>query len=224
MQAPDGGNDQWSNIISGVDLIRRVEFASAYGMTFTLLTNSEGQKMGKTQSGAVWLDPEKTTPYEFYQYWRNVDDADVKKCLALLTFLPMEEVVRLGSLEGAEINHAKEVLAFEVTKLVHGEEEAQKSEQAAKALFGNGSKDADIPSSEIPAEELEEGINIITLLQRVGLVPSRGEGRRLIQQGGLYINGERINDINLILTLDDFIDGSLMIRKGKKVHHQIIVS
>ncbi len=219
-----GGNDQWSNIISGVDLIRRVEFASAYGMTFTLLTNSEGQKMGKTQSGAVWLDPEKTTPYEFYQYWRNVDDADVKKCLALLTFLPMEEVVRLGSLEGAEINHAKEVLAFEVTKLVHGEEEAQKSEQAAKALFGNGSKDADIPSSEIPAEELEEGINIITLLQRVGLVPSRGEGRRLIQQGGLYINGERINDINLILTLDDFIDGSLMIRKGKKVHHQIIVS
>ena len=216
-----GGNDQWSNILGGVELIRRAESASAYGMTFTLLTNSEGKKMGKTQSGAVWLNPEKTSPYDFYQYWRNIDDADVKKCLALLTFLPMEEVNRLGSLEGAKINKAKEILAYEVTKLVHGEEEAKKADQAAKALFAKNTRSLDAPSTEVSKEEFVEGLNVITLLQEAGLISSRGEGRRLIQQGGVYINDERVNDINLAITLEDFTDGTLMIRKGKKVYHQI---
>lgn len=216
-----GGNDQWSNIIGGVDLCRRVESASVYGMTFKLLTTSEGIKMGKTENGAIWLDADKTSPYDFYQYWRNVNDADVKNCLALLTFLPMEEVNRLGALEGSEINKAKEILAFEVTKLVHGEEEAKKADTAAKILFGNSTKDGDVPSSELSKDELEEGLNFITLLQKTQLVTSRGEGRRLIQQGGVYINDERVSDIDLDVTMDDFIDNSLMIRKGKKVYHRV---
>lgn len=219
-----GGNDQWSNILGGVELIRRSESASAYGMTFTLLTTSEGKKMGKTQSGAIWLDPEKTSPYEFYQYWRNVDDADVKKCLALLTFLPMEEVNRLGSLEGAEINRAKEILAYEVTKLVHGKEEAKKADQAAKSLFAKGKRCSDAPSTEVSKEEFIKGMDILTLLQKARLISSRGEGRRLIQQGGIYINDERVNDLNLSITLEDFHNGTLMIRKGKKVYHQIKLS
>ncbi|MCR1898967.1 tyrosine--tRNA ligase [Irregularibacter muris] len=216
-----GGNDQWSNIISGVDLVRRVESAQVYGMTFSLLTTSEGKKMGKTQSGAIWLDANKTTPYEFYQYWRNVDDADVEKCLALLTFLPMEEVKRLGSLEGAEINKAKEVLAFEVTKLVHGEEEARKADQAAKSLFGHEANATDLPSTEISKDDFVEGLDIISLLQRASLVSSRGEARRLIQQGGVYVNDERVKDIDQNITLEDFSEDTLMIRKGKKVYHQI---
>jgi tyrosyl-tRNA synthetase len=216
-----GGDDQWSNIISGADLIRRVEGASAYGMTFTLLTTSEGKKMGKTQAGAVWLDSEKTSPFDFYQYWRNVDDADVEKCLALLTFLPMDEVKRLGALEGAEINKAKETLAYEVTKLVHGEEEAQKAHDAAKALFSNGALTEDIPFTEIPNDDLAKGIGILTLLNKADIISSNSEGRRLINQGGISINEEKVEDPQLVITKDDFKDNALMIRKGKKVYHQI---
>ncbi len=216
-----GGDDQWSNIISGADLIRRSEGELAYGMTFTLLTTSEGKKMGKTQSGAVWLDPEKTSPYDFYQYWRNVDDADVEKCLALLTFLPMEEVRRLGSLEGAEINKAKEVLAYEVTKIVHSEEEAKKAEEAAKALFGKGAMADSVPSTEIPKDKFKEGMDIMTLLNETKLVPSRSEARRLIQQGGISIDDEKVEDINLIIKEENFKDGTIMIKKGKKVYHQV---
>lgn len=216
-----GGNDQWSNIISGVDLVRRVESKEVYGMTFTLLTTSEGNKMGKTQSGAIWLDGDKTSPYEFYQYWRNVADADVKKCLSLLTFLPMDEINALGSLEGAEINKAKEVLAFEVTKLVHGEEEAKKADLAAKSLFGNHKENADFPSTTISQDEFKEGLSIISLLQKASLVSSRGEARRLIKQGGIYVNDERVTDSDLLITLAEFSDNALMIRKGKKVYHQI---
>ncbi|MBZ4654447.1 MAG: tyrosine--tRNA ligase [Peptococcaceae bacterium] len=216
-----GGNDQWSNIIAGVELIRRAEGGSAYGLTFKLLTTSEGKKMGKTESGAIWLDPAKTSPYDFYQYWRNVDDRDVKNCLALLTFLPMEEVNRLGSLQDAEINRAKEVLAYEVTKLVHGEEEAEKAQKAARALFGSGGDAASIPSTEIPQTRFTEGMDILTLLMETGLAPSKSEGRRLIQQGGLTVNENKIDDFNLVINLDDFADGKLMLRKGKKVYHQV---
>jgi tyrosyl-tRNA synthetase len=216
-----GGNDQWSNIIGGVELIRKVEGASAYGLTYTLLTTSEGKKMGKTESGAVWLDPEKTSPYDFYQYWRNVDDRDVEKCLALLTFLPMEEVRRLGSLEGSEINKAKEVLAFEVTRTVHGEEEAAKAQAAARALFSSGSDLESAPTTEIPRTEMQNGINILDLLMKVGLTASRGEGRRLVQQGGLYMGEDRVDNIDLVVTGKDFSDGTLMLRKGKKVYHLV---
>jgi tyrosyl-tRNA synthetase len=216
-----GGNDQWSNIIGGVELIRKVEGASAYGLTYTLLTTSEGKKMGKTESGAIWLDPEKTSPYDFYQYWRNVDDRDVEKCLALLTFLPMEEVRRLGSLEGSEINRAKEVLAFEITRTVHGEEEAAKAQAAARALFSSGSDLESAPTTEIPMTEMQKGINILDLLMRVGLTASRGEGRRLVQQGGLYMGEDRVDNIDLVVTGKDFSDGTLMLRKGKKVYHLV---
>ncbi len=216
-----GGNDQWSNIIYGADLIRRVKSEPAFGMTFTLLTTSEGKKMGKTESGAVWLDPEKTSPYDFYQYWRNVDDADVEKCLFLLTFLPIEEVKRLGALEGSEINKAKEVLAFEVTKLVHGEEEAKKAEEAAKALFGKGASDENIPFTKIPRSEFSEGMEILTLLDRINIVPSRSEGRRIIKGNGLSIEGEKVTDFNHTVKEEDFKDGKLLVKKGKKVYHQI---
>lgn len=218
-----GGDDQWSNIISGVDLIRRVENESAYGMTFTLLTTSDGKKMGKTQAGAVWLDPEKTSPYDFYQYWRNVDDADVEKCLALLTFLPMEEVRRLGSLPGSEINEAKKVLAYEVTKLVHGEEEAIKARDAAEALFGGGGNMDMVPTTEIDKQQLGDGMNVIDLAVFTGLVPSKGEGRRLINQGGLTINDEKVDSIDLTITLEDFKDGTLMMKKGKKTYHRVVI-
>ncbi|MFT9498183.1 tyrosine--tRNA ligase [Anaerosolibacter sp.] len=216
-----GGDDQWSNIIQGADLIRRSEGAAAYGMTFTLLTTSEGKKMGKTESGALWLDPEKTSPYEFYQYWRNVDDADVENCLALLTFLPMEEVRRLGALEGSEINQAKAILAFEVTQLVHGEEEAKKADEAAKALFGGGASLENVPFTEIPRSEFTEGMDVMALLIKTNLTPSRSEGRRLVQQGGLVIDDIKVTDSQKIIHEDDFKDGTLMIRKGKKVYHQV---
>ncbi len=216
-----GGNDQWSNIIGGVELIRKVESKPAFGMTFTLLTTSEGKKMGKTESGAIWLDPKKTSPYEFYQYWRNVDDSDVEKCLSLLTFLPMNEVRKLSSLEGAEINKAKEVLAYEVTKLVHGQEEAQKAQKAAKALFSGNKQASSIPTTELSKSIFEDGIGILSLLTKVGLTSSNGEGRRLIKQGGIYVEENRITDFSSTITLDDFTDEKLMIRKGKKVHHQI---
>lgn len=218
-----GGDDQWSNIISGVDLVRRVENADVFGMTFTLLTTSDGKKMGKTQAGAVWLDPDKTSPYDFYQYWRNVDDADVEKCLALLTFLPMEEVRRLGSLPGNEINEAKKTLAFEVTKLVHGEEEAKKACDAAEALFGGGGNLDMVPTTEIDKEQLKDGMNVIDILVLTGLVPSKGEGRRLINQGGLLVNDEKVDSIELTVTLDDFKDGALMMKKGKKTYHRLVI-
>ena len=218
-----GGDDQWSNIIAGVDLIRRVENASAYGMTFTLLTTSDGKKMGKTQAGAVWLEPNKTSPYDFYQYWRNVDDADVEKCLALLTFLPMEEVRRLGSLPGSEINEAKKVLAYEVTKLVHGEEEAKKAQDAAEALFGKGGSLDMVPTTEVDKDQLKDGINVIDLLVLTGLVPSKGEGRRLITQGGLTVNDEKVESIDLQITLNDFREEGLMLKKGKKTYHRVII-
>lgn len=216
-----GGNDQWSNILGGVELIRRKEQKPAYGVTFNLLTTSEGTKMGKTEKGAVWLDPAKTTPYEFYQYWRNIEDVKVKECLGLLTFLPMEEVNRLGALEGAEINKAKEVLAFEITKIIHGEGEANKAQEATKALFGGGAK-AEVPTTQLPKALFEDGLNILDLLLEAKLVPSRSEGRRNVQQGGVRLNDVQEKDINRRVTLADFNDdGELMVRKGKKVHQMI---
>jgi tyrosyl-tRNA synthetase len=219
-----GGNDQWANIIGGVELIRRKESKPAFGLTFKLLTTSEGKKMGKTEKGAVWLDPEKTSPYEFYQYWRNIEDSKVEECLGLLTFLPMDEVRRLGALEGAEINKAKEVLAYEITSIIHGEEEAKKAQDAARALFADGSKGGSIPSTEMDKKDFEEGINILTLMQNLELIPTRSEGRRLVQQGGVRINNVQEKDINRVITLDDFNDGELMIKKGKKVYHMVNIN
>jgi len=216
-----GGSDQWANILGGYELVRRVEGDSVFALTFKLLTNSEGKKMGKTESGTVWIDPEKTSPYDFYQYLRNVDDRDVENCLALLTFLPMEEVRRLGSLEGSEINSAKEILAFEVTKLVHGEEEAINAQKAAKALFSGGADADSIPSTELEKSRFQEGVGVLNLLTEIGLTASNGEGRRLIQQGGIYLEENRLDDPNTTLTLDNFINDKLMIRKGKKIYHQI---
>ena len=218
-----GGDDQWSNIIAGADLIRRSEGKPAFGMTFTLLTTSEGKKMGKTEAGAIWLDPQKTSPYEFFQYWRNVDDKDVINCLKLLTFVPMDEVNKLASLEGSEINKAKEVLAFEVTKIVHGEEEAMKAQAAAKALFEQGGVAGSTPTTELSKESFKEGMPILDLLQETGLTESKSEGRRLVQQGGITVEGEKVTDINQLITLDHFNDGAIMIKKGKKVYHQVKV-
>jgi len=219
-----GGDDQWSNILGGIDLIRRVEGEEAYGMTFCLLTTSEGKKMGKTQKGAVWLDPEKTSPYDFYQYWRNVNDADVVKCLKLLTFLPIEEIEKLAQYKDEKINEAKEILAYEVTKIVHGEEEANKAQQAARALFADGGDLSLVPSTEISLSDVGDGIGILDLLMMAKLIPSKGEGRRLISQGGIYVNGERIDDQNRVITCDDFKEEQLFVRKGKKTYHRIILS
>ena len=215
-----GGNDQWSNILGGVDLIRRKENKPAYGMTFQLLTNSEGKKMGKTEKGAVWLDPEKTSPYEFYQYWRNVGDKDVEKCLRLLTFLPMDEVRRLGALEGSEINKAKEVLAYELTKIVHGEEEAKKADVAAKALFMGGNAGGSIPTTEVKAEDLEN-MDILSALVLTKLTPSRSEARRAVQQGGVKLNDEKVDNIELKITEDLFKDGIVTLQRGKKSFHRL---
>jgi tyrosyl-tRNA synthetase len=216
-----GGDDQWSNILAGVDLIRRKESKPAYGMTFTLLTNSEGKKMGKTEKGAVWLDKDKTSPYEFYQYWRNVNDADVEKCLALLTFLPMDEVRRLSSLKDAEINEAKKVLAYEVTKLIHGEEEAEKARTAAEALFGAGKDMSNVPTAEITMEMLNT--SLLDILVAVNIIPSKGEGKRLIQQGGLSVNDEKVSDINAKLSEQDFVEGSVLVKRGKKNYNRLIL-
>ena len=219
-----GGNDQWSNIIGGVNLSRKMMNKHVYGMTFSLLTNSEGKKMGKTAKGALWLSPERTSPYDFYQYWRNVDDADIDKCLRMLTFLPMDEVNRLNSLEGSEKNKAKEVLAFEVTKLVHGDDEAGKARDAAKAAFSGGAGTADIPAVEISRKEFEgEGKGLMNLMREVGLVQSNGEARRTIQQGGLSVNGEKITDPRANFKTDDFNDGKLIIKKGKKKFIKIVI-
>lgn len=211
-----GGDDQWSNIIYGVDLIRRVESKDSYGMTFTLLTTSEGKKMGKTEKGALWLDPEKTTPYEFYQYWRNIADSDVERCLALITFLPMDEVRRLGALKDSQINEAKRVLAYEVTKLVHGEEEALKAQKAAEALFSGKGDSESIPSIEVSKEELEKGIKLIDILVTSGLTPSKSEARRAIQQGGVSVNEEKATDLDKTITDADLKDGQILLQKGKK--------
>ena len=216
-----GGNDQWSNIISGVDLVRRLHGDTAFGLTFSLLTTSAGIKMGKTEKGAVWLDPDKTSPYEFYQYWRNIDDADVEKCLSLLTYLPMDEVKRLGALEGAEINKAKEVLAFEVTKIVHGYEEATKAAKATKALFEGGAEDGSIPTTEISASDLGDGLDVLTIFQKANMIPSRSEGRRLIQQGGMRVNDEKVESIDLMINEEFFKDGQLMLQRGKKAFHRV---
>ena len=218
-----GGNDQWSNIISGVDLIRRKEQKPAFGLTFKLLTTSEGIKMGKTMKGALWLDPNKTTPYEFYQYWRNIEDVKVEECLGLLTFLPMDEVRRLGALKDAEINIAKEVLAFEITKIIHGEEEATKAQDASRALFSGGAKSEDIPTTTYPASSFAEGIDLITLMIDVKMASSRSDARRTIQQGGVTVNDEKVESFDLVLTDKDFdSDGALLVKKGKKSYHRFM--
>ncbi|GAB6149526.1 MULTISPECIES: tyrosine--tRNA ligase [Clostridium] len=216
-----GGDDQWSNMIAGMDLIRRKERKPAFAMTCSLLTNSEGQKMGKTVGGALWLDAEKTSPYDFYQYWRNVADADVEKCLSLLTFVPMDEVKRLSSLEGAAINEAKKVLAFEVTKLVHGEEEAKKAQTAAEALFNGGADMSNVPTIEVEKDAI--GTSLLEILLNGKAIPSKKEGRRLIEQGGLYMNDENVKDPNIVLQESDLEDGSALIKKGKKKYYRIVV-
>jgi len=218
-----GGNDQWSNILGGVDLIRRKEQKPAFGLTFKLLTTSDGVKMGKTMKGAVWLDPNKTSPYEFYQYWRNIEDVKVEECLGLLTFLPMEEVKLLGALKDVEINHAKEVLAFEITKIVHGEEEAVKAQEAARALFGGGMKSDDMPTTLYPASRFAEGIDLITLMCDTKLASSRSDARRTIQQGGVTVNDIKVEDFDKVFTDKDFDgDGALLVKKGKKAYHRFM--
>ena len=211
-----GGDDQWSNILGGLNLCRRKDQKQVYGMTFTLLTNSEGKKMGKTASGAVWLSAEKTSPYEFYQYWRNVDDGDVCKCLRLLTFIPMDEIREYEKLEGSQLNPVKERLAYELTMLVHGEEEATKAQNAARAVFSKGYDDENMPSAQITTDEIADGIGVLDLLHKVGMIPSKGEGRRLVQQGGISIDDEKVSAIDLVITKDSFKENKMIVKKGKK--------
>ena len=212
-----GGDDQWSNMIGGMELIRRKLNGNANAMTITLLLNSEGKKMGKTQKGAVWLDPEKTSPYEFYQYWRNVDDSDVIKCMKLLTFLPIEEIAEYEKFEGAELNKAKDVLAFELTKLVHGEEEAQKAREASLALFAGGADNSNMPCTVLEESDFVEGsVAVLDMMLKAGMIKSKGEGRRLIQQGGVTLNDEKVTDVYAALAKADF-DNDVIIKKGKKV-------
>ena len=218
-----GGNDQWSNMLGGTELIRRKLGKDAQAMTITLLLNSEGKKMGKTASGAVWLDPNKTSPFDFYQYWRNIGDEDVLKCIRMLTFLPLEQIDEMDKWEGSQLNRAKEILAFELTKLVHGEEEAQKAEDAAKALFAGGSDDSNMPTTEITEDLLTDGkIAVLDLMLACGLIPSKGEGRRLVQQGGVMVNDEKVANIDVSFTGEQLKEG-LKIRKGKKVFHKAIL-
>ncbi|ASW43533.1 tyrosine--tRNA ligase [Clostridium isatidis] len=214
-----GGDDQWSNMIAGVELVRRKAQGQAMAMTCTLLTNSQGQKMGKTVGGALWLDPNKTSPFDFYQYWRNVDDADVKKCLMLLTFVPVEEINEITNVEGAAINEAKKRLAFEVTKLVHGEEEALKAKSAAEALFSGGVDMSNVPTVKIARDKL--GSTLLDIIAQTKIVPSKAEGRRLIQQNGLSLNGEKVTDLAKTLEEADFKDGFALIKRGKKNYHKI---
>ena len=218
-----GGDDQWSNMLGGTELIRRKLGKDAYAMTINLLLNSEGKKMGKTQSGAVWLDPNKTTPFEFFQYWRNVSDADVLKCIRMLTFLPLEEIDKMESWEGAQLNEAKEILAFELTKLVHGEEEAAKAKEASHALFAGGANNANMPTVTVTAEDFPDGeFDIISVLVKAGLCDSRGDGRRNIQQGGVSVADEKVTDISTKYTLDDFKGEGLIIRRGKKKFAKVV--
>ena len=219
-----GGNDQWSNMLGGTELIRKKLSKDAHAMTITLLLNSEGKKMGKTASGAVWLDPNKTSPFDFYQYWRNVEDADVLKCIRMLTFLPLEQINEMDSWEGSQLNTAKEILAYELTKLVHGEEEATKAQTAAKALFVGGGDDANMPTTEIAADMLNEGkIGILNLMVACKLAGSNGEARRLVQQGGVFVNDEKVPDHTYAVT-DAMLKDGLKIRKGKKVFHKAILA
>ena len=218
-----GGDDQWSNMLGGTELIRRKLGKDAHAMTITLLTDSQGKKMGKTAGNAVWLDPNKTSPFDFYQYWRNVGDQDVMKCIRMLTFLPLEQIDEMDKWEGSELNRAKEILAYELTKLVHGEEEAQKAETAARALFAGGSDDSNMPTTELADADLTDGkITVIDLLLKCGLVPSKGEGRRLVQQGGVVVNDEKVASIDASFTAEQLKDG-LKIRKGKKIFHKVVM-
>ena len=219
-----GGDDQWSNMLGGTELIRKKLSKDAYAMTITLLLNSEGKKMGKTQKGAVWLDPEKTSPYEFYQYWRNVADADVLKCIRMLTFLPLEEIDKMDSWEGSQLNTAKEILAFELTKLVHGEEEATKAQQAAKALFSNGGNTENMPTTELSDDDFTDGeISVVDVMLKAGIIKSKGEGRRLVEQGGVSVDDEKISGTAYNLKISDFEKGHVILKKGKKVFHKIII-
>ena len=219
-----GGDDQWSNMLGGTELIRKKLGKDAFAMTITLLLNSEGKKMGKTQKGAVWLDLEKTSPYEFYQYWRNVDDADVLKCIRMLTFLPLDEIEKMESWQGSELNRAKEILAFELTKLVHGEAEAEKAQATAKALFA-GAADADnMPSTVLAKADFDAGVQLLDVMVQAGLIKSKGEGRRLIQQGGVSLNDAKVTDPMLVLSAADFEKGYAVVKKGKKVFHKITVA
>ena len=217
-----GGDDQWSNMLGGTELIRRKLGKDAQAMTITLLLNSEGKKMGKTASGAVWLDPNKTTPYDFYQYWRNVGDQDVLKCIRMLTFLPLEQIDEMDKWEGSQLNRAKEILAYELTALVHGEEEAKKAEESAKALFGAGGNNANMPTSTLTDADFENGnINVLSMLVATGLCPSRGEARRLVQQGGVTIDDVKIASIDESLARERFEGEGVIVRKGKKVFHRV---
>ncbi len=219
-----GGDDQWSNILGGIELIRRKEGKQAYGMTFTLLTTSEGKKMGKTEKGALWLDPEKVSPYDFYQYWRNVDDKDVIRLLKLVTFIPLDEIAEYEKLEGQELNKAKCRLAYEVTKMVHGEEEATRANDAAMAIFSNGNDTSNMPSAEINASDIANGMNVLDLLVNVKLCPSKSEARRLVQQNGLAINGEKVTAVDTIIDNSYFNDGEMIIKKGKKVFLKLVLA
>ena len=216
-----GGDDQWSNIIAGINLVRKKKQETVYGMTCTLLTNSEGKKMGKTAKGALWLDPAKTTPYEFYQYWRNIADEDVEKCLALLTFIPMDEVRRLGALKDAEINKAKVVLAYEITKMIHGTEEADKAKAAAEGAFGTGGDVSNLPTTEFSQDNF--GINLIDYLTEQGVLKTKSEGRRLIQQNGMSLNGDKVTDIGYTINEESFKDGEALVKMGKKKFHRIVL-
>ena len=217
-----GGDDQWSNMLGGTELIRRKLGKDAHAMTITLLTDSNGKKMGKTAGNAVWLDPNKTSPFDFYQYWRNVDDADVLKCIRMLTFLPLEEIDEMSTWKDQQLNKAKEILAFELTKMVHGEEEAQKAQDGARALFGAGADTSNMPTTQLSAQDFTDGqIAVLDLLLKTGLVPSKGEGRRLIQQGGLTIADEKVTDMNKTFPQEAFANG-LVIKKGKKVFHKAV--
>ena len=220
-----GGDDQWSNMLGGTELIRRKLGKDAYAMTITLLLTSEGKKMGKTQAGAVWLAPEKTSPYEFYQYWRNIDDADVLKCLRMLTFLPLEQIDEMDKWEGAQLNRAKEILAFELTKLVHDEVEAQKAQDAARALFAQGGDRSNMPTTTLTDADLSDGkLSVVDLMVKCGLAPSKGEARRLIQQGGVEINGEKVIDTTAVCKAEAMRGDGLTVKKGKKVFHRILLA
>ncbi len=219
-----GGNDQWSNMLGGTELIRKKLGKDAHAMTITLLLNSEGKKMGKTASGAVWLDPNKTSPFEFFQYWRNVDDADVLKCIRMLTFLPLEEIDKMASWEGSQLNVAKEILAFELTKLVHGEEEAEKARDASRALFSGAGDTEHMPTTELTNDDFGGGsIDVLTLLVKCGLAASKGEARRLVQQGGVSVNDEKVSAIETTFGCEQFTGDGLVIKKGKKVFHRAVL-
>lgn len=219
-----GGDDQWANILGGIELIRRKEGKQAYGMTFTLLTTSEGKKMGKTEKGALWLDPERVSPYEFYQYWRNVDDKDVIRLLKLVTFIPLEQIAEYEKLEGQELNKVKCLLAYEVTKMVHGEDAAKKANDAAMAIFSGGSDTTNMPSAEVSSSDIQSGVNVLDLLLTLKLVPSKSEARRLVQQNGLAINGNKVTAVDAVINSDFFKDGKMIIKKGKKTFLKVTLS